>query len=209
MSQRLKFVLAGSPMVGKSSYFLRVTGRHLVGPLNIVPNTVGMAYSNVYVTKEGIVVGDPDRSAYGRDDIKFSVGLWDTAGQEHYRSLLPMYFRGAHVIFVVHEGTGRSKDDVRELIKVIKRDTPEAKIYMIQNKSDACEFDMEFLDEVRKDLIGWAHVSALSNNGVHASFHDACEAYHANAELPLPEPEPTIQVASATRGSELWRYFKC
>ena len=36
-------------------------------------------------------------------EIKFEI--WDTAGQERYRSLAPMYYRGAHSAIVVYDIT--------------------------------------------------------------------------------------------------------
>jgi GTPase SAR1 family protein len=33
--------------------------------------------------------------------------LWDSAGQEKYRSLIPSYIRGASVIFVIYDITSK------------------------------------------------------------------------------------------------------
>ena len=38
-------------------------------------------------------------------DSKSKLDIWDTAGQERYRSLAPMYYRGAHGAFIVYDVT--------------------------------------------------------------------------------------------------------
>ena len=43
------------------------------------------------------------------DHVKFQ--LWDTAGQERYRSLAPMYYRGAVAAIVVYDITDEESYD--------------------------------------------------------------------------------------------------
>ena len=43
------------------------------------------------------------------DHVKFQ--LWDTAGQERYRSLAPMYYRGAVAAVVVYDITDEESYD--------------------------------------------------------------------------------------------------
>jgi len=37
------------------------------------------------------------------DDQKLKLQIWDTAGQERFRSLAPMYYRGASAAIVVYD----------------------------------------------------------------------------------------------------------
>ena len=39
------------------------------------------------------------------DDVELHFQIWDTAGQEKYLSLIPMYLRGAQVALVVFDVT--------------------------------------------------------------------------------------------------------
>lgn len=41
----------------------------------------------------------------GLDDATVKFEIWDTAGQERYRSLAPMYYRGAAAAIVVYDIT--------------------------------------------------------------------------------------------------------
>ena len=36
-------------------------------------------------------------------DHVIAMEIWDTAGQERYQSLVPMYLRNAHVVFIVYD----------------------------------------------------------------------------------------------------------
>lgn len=38
-------------------------------------------------------------------DEKFSIGIWDTAGQEKFRSLIPLYFRSSQGVILVFDLT--------------------------------------------------------------------------------------------------------
>ena len=68
--------------------------------------------------------------------VKFEI--WDTAGQERYRSLAPMYYRGAAAAIVVYDITKKdsftgAKTWVKELQR---RGDPNVVIALAGNKSD-------------------------------------------------------------------------
>ncbi|XP_056145062.1 ras-related protein Rab-17-like [Lampris incognitus] len=81
---RVKMVLLGSSGVGKSSLALRFS-RDVFR--NKSP-TVGCAYMT--------------RSVY-LGDVTLRFEIWDTAGQEEYHSVTPLYYRGAHAALVVYD----------------------------------------------------------------------------------------------------------
>jgi small GTP-binding protein len=173
--KKLKVVLAGETCVGKSSYFERVNRRYANPRCRESRPTVAMAFTNVLVRSNGTVVGDAcnfDDDTDGR-----MVGLWDTAGQERFESLLPMYMRGADLVIVMHEGTERSMNRAKKIIATVADEVPNALVYMIQNKSDACAFQKEFLAEVQDSIIGWSHTSALSGENIESSFFDAVRCH--------------------------------
>ena len=75
--------------------------------------------SIVNVATRGVEV-HPLKFSTNLGPIQFNV--WDTAGQERYRSLAPMYYRGAKAAVVVYDVTSRSSFDgaqswVRELLR--------------------------------------------------------------------------------------------
>lgn len=83
----MKIVLIGDTQVGKTSIVTRlVKGRF--DENNVA--TIGAALQNYYVQRESGNVG---------------LQIWDTAGQEKFRSLAPMYYRTANVAILVYDIT--------------------------------------------------------------------------------------------------------
>ncbi|KAJ9472113.1 Ras-related protein Rab-5A [Diplonema papillatum] len=105
MSGQLSFklVLLGESAVGKSSIVLRFVRQDF---LEHQEATIGAAFLTQVVN-----LGD-------QQSIKFEI--WDTAGQERYKSLAPMYYRGAAAAVIVYDITNmdsfiRAKNWVQEL----------------------------------------------------------------------------------------------
>ena len=102
-TRHFKIVLLGDAAVGKSclvAQFVRGEFHEFQEP------TIGAAFLTQTLTLED------------GDVIKFEI--WDTAGQERYRSLAPMYYRGAAAAVVVFDVTSAesflgAKSWVREL----------------------------------------------------------------------------------------------
>ena len=103
-SEATKIVLLGDSGVGKTSIINRfVTGKILD---NISP-TVGAAF----VTKQVIVEGQT-----------VELRIWDTAGQEVYRGLAPMYYRSSNIAIIVFDVTSNSSfESVDYWIKELKK----------------------------------------------------------------------------------------
>lgn len=91
----LKVVLVGDTKVGKSC----ILSRFVQGTFDRdIPATIGAAFfTKVLTTSSGNV----------------RLQLWDTAGQEKFRSLTPMYYRSAAVAVLVYDVT--SKDSLEGL----------------------------------------------------------------------------------------------
>mmetsp|Transcript_71325 Transcript_71325/g.204652 ORF Transcript_71325/g.204652 Transcript_71325/m.204652 type:complete len:250 (-) Transcript_71325:164-913(-) len=82
-----KVVLLGDASVGKSSILQRfLQNKFSEG----IETTIGGAFSSKTIECRG-------------RKVKFDI--WDTAGQERFRSLAPMYYRGASAAIVVYDQT--------------------------------------------------------------------------------------------------------
>eukprot|EP00483_Globobulimina_turgida_P002543 UN02547 len=81
----VKLVLLGNASVGKSSILQRfasdIYNEHK-------PPTVGAAFTTKVIN-------------VNNRQIKFDI--WDTAGQEKYRSMTPLYYRGAYAAIIVYD----------------------------------------------------------------------------------------------------------
>jgi len=84
-----KLVLLGDAAVGKSSCVERFVKNEF---FEFQQPTIGAAFLTQTVAVDDYIV-------------KFEI--WDTAGQERYRSLAPMYYRGAAAALVVYDITSQ------------------------------------------------------------------------------------------------------
>mmetsp|Transcript_1536 Transcript_1536/g.2880 ORF Transcript_1536/g.2880 Transcript_1536/m.2880 type:complete len:197 (+) Transcript_1536:110-700(+) len=121
--REVKVVLLGDTGVGKSSLVLRFVTN------NFKPyseSTIGASF----MSKMIMVDGKP---------IKFQI--WDTAGQEKYHSLAPMYYRGAAAAIIVYDITRSNtfktlKNWVEELMS---QGPPDIAIAIAGNKADLAD----------------------------------------------------------------------
>lgn len=71
------------------------------------------------------------------DNNKIKLDMWDTAGQERYRSLTPMYYRGADFAMIVYDITmERSFEGACSWINEINTKTTNCKVILLGNKCD-------------------------------------------------------------------------
>jgi Ras-related protein Rab-5C len=138
-----KLVLLGDTAVGKSCLVVRFVRDEF---FEFQEPTIGAAFLTQTVSLEDATV-------------KFEI--WDTAGQERYRSLAPMYYRGAAAAIVVYDVTNKdsytgAKSWVKELQR---RGDPNVVIALAGNKAD--------LDSRRKVDYEEAHGYAEENGILH------------------------------------------
>ena len=71
-------------------------------------------------------------------DKRVKTTIWDTAGQERYRSLAPMYYRGAAAAVVVYDVTNKdSFNGAKSWVKELqRRGDPNVVIALAGNKAD-------------------------------------------------------------------------
>lgn len=116
-----KVVLLGSMGVGKTSLILQSTTGKFAH--NAAASTIGSSFYTRKITHEG---------------TRVKLQIWDTAGQEQYRSIAPMFYRGAHVCIVVYDITDRRTfDDVRSWLEELGRMvSKETVIFVVGSKLD-------------------------------------------------------------------------
>jgi len=75
------------------------------------------------------------------NDKPINLQIWDTCGQEKYRSLIKNYYQNSSLAIIVYSVTDQTSfDDVNEWYKQIKLNTsPDCKIFLIANKVDLPE----------------------------------------------------------------------
>jgi small GTP-binding protein len=172
---KFKAVFIGNSGVGKTALFLRFQNEEF-SPGG--PATIGGACAKVFVALDS-----------GRS-IPFIV--WDTAGQETYRGIVPMYFTRCAFILIVYDISNRqSFDSVRGWVRLSKSKAPElAKIVLIGNKSD--KEDQRSVEPVEGGDLAtelgacmFMETSALSGDGVEALLISIASEATENSEYML------------------------
>lgn len=115
----LKVALLGDAGVGKSSLVARL---HSNAFDDHQEPTIGASFQ-----VHRLIVGATE----------WMLEIWDTAGQERYRSLAPMYYRGADALVVVYDVTSpRTEQGALAWIAKLRRSNPSAVVALVGNKSD-------------------------------------------------------------------------
>lgn len=116
-----KVVLLGSQGVGKTSLIIRYTTR------TFSPTPAAATIGSSLHTRKLV-----------QDGVRVKLQIWDTAGQERFRSMAPIYYRGAHVCVLVYDISDRqSFEDVRSWLEELGRTVPkETVIYVVGSKVD-------------------------------------------------------------------------
>jgi Rab family protein len=115
----IKIVFVGESGGGKTSIITAHVQGHF--PQKLAP-TVGASFLMLPLLWQGI-------------EVEFAI--WDTAGQEIYRSLAPMYYRTAKCAVVVFDLTNRDAlPGVTDWIAELRNETPDIIVVLCGNKSD-------------------------------------------------------------------------
>lgn len=122
LSYTIKIVVCGQPLVGKTSLLKRITKKSF-NPNE--PSTIGSEYIHFDYTT-------PDNNQ------EIHLQIWDTAGEEKYRSLAPLYFRNSNGALLVFDQTSRNTfESLNEWVDIYKESNgDDALFFVIANKSD-------------------------------------------------------------------------
>ena len=76
------------------------------------------------------------------DNKIIKLQIWDTCGQETYRSLISNFYKTSSLAFIIYSITDRkSFDDIEKWIKELRINcSPDIKIFLIGNKNDLEEY---------------------------------------------------------------------
>lgn len=105
-----------------------LVGESSVGKTTICQNMVG--------------INKPTTATIGLDYFSltyknYKINLWDTAGEERYRALLPMYLRKAKIIIYVISAQNLSKEDYSYWLNYIDNNAENNyKIILVVTKCD-------------------------------------------------------------------------
>ena len=151
---RYKVVFVGDASVGKTSIINRFC--NIQGESS---PTVSATSTPVDVKVQDTIVG---------------LNIWDTAGQETYKCLVPVYARGAKVAILVYDQSNHSSyESLEDWINYLKVDVGVNDIIICANKMDlptTISFD-DVQNRFLEQNIPVIQTSALTGDNVEALFH--------------------------------------
>ena len=157
---RYKMVLLGDTSVGKTCIVRRLVRDQF---LEFQEPTIGSAFTTKTIFT---------------DTHPVNFEIWDTAGQERYRSLAPMYYRGAKVALVIYDITNDdSLYGAKSWVQELKaRGDPDLIIAIVGNKTDMNASRKISYEEVRgyaiENEISFYESSAKTNINIQEMFVD-------------------------------------
>lgn len=172
-TREVKVVLLGDAGVGKSSLVLRFVSNHFK---EYSESTIGASFMS-----KTIVVNDAA--------IKFQI--WDTAGQEKYHSLAPMYYRGSAAAIVVYDITREgSFETLKNWVKELQSLGPENIVIALAGNKVDLEDERQVQPSVAQQYAReinaiYTETSAKEDTNVHHLFEQI------TARLPAPEKTVT------------------
>ena len=191
----LKIVLMGNTNVGKTS----ILNQFIYKKYNIyTESTIGAAFFtkeyDFYYSTESFklhqIIQPTDQSYENKNNkkIKIKLAIWDTAGQERYNSLVPMYYRGAHILMIVHEAKHELLTRPRSLVNNIIDNLddnifitidPTSIKYLVFNKCDLLEHDIYHKEthNDNKHNMNIKYVSAYENKNIENLFIESILDY--------------------------------
>eukprot|EP00746_Dinoflagellata_sp_MGD_P082708 gnl/MRDRNA2_/MRDRNA2_32852_c0_seq1.p1 gnl/MRDRNA2_/MRDRNA2_32852_c0~~gnl/MRDRNA2_/MRDRNA2_32852_c0_seq1.p1 ORF type:complete len:201 (+),score=49.95 gnl/MRDRNA2_/MRDRNA2_32852_c0_seq1:83-685(+) len=155
-----KLVLLGDASVGKSCLVVRFAKGEFY---EYQEPTIGAAFMTQTVNLSDAVV-------------KFEI--WDTAGQERYKSLAPMYYRGAAAAVIAYDITSKESFEAAKSW-VAELQNTDTLIALAGNKCDLDsdrQVDTETAQAYANDMsILFKETSAKSGHNVTELFHELAE----------------------------------
>ncbi|OHT12106.1 Ras-related protein ORAB-1 [Tritrichomonas foetus] len=184
--QPLKILVIGESAVGKSCLLLRYTDNKFQ---DTFMTTIGVDFKTKFIDIDG-------------NHVKLQI--WDTAGQEKFRSITKAYYRGAHGILVVFDISRRDTfNQTRMWIDSIKDASSDSiDVILIGNK---CDLERAVTKDEAEELasnykIRYFETSAKDNTNVEEAFmYLATEAYHRrnSGNIQKPTKGDSVKVDSS------------
>lgn len=137
------------------------------------------------------------------DGTEISLQIWDTAGQERFRSMAPMYYRGAKAAICVFDVTNEeSFNRVTTWLRDLRAHAdPNVVVSLAGNKCDRPPaFDLSKCDTLAKSIGGSLFMtSALTGEGINEIFDNLArsiyEVYRNNR--PVSKDTDAMKLGSA------------
>ncbi|KIW42835.1 uncharacterized protein PV06_06344 [Exophiala oligosperma] len=198
-----KLVCIGDSGTGKSSLTIRLCEGRFSASHDV---TIGVEFGSRIVpvgppANTSLGIGQPNGQQWPNgtpEQKKMKLSLWDTAGQETYKSITRSYFRGASGALLVFDVTRRSSfESVTAWLNDLRQIAEEGiVVILVGNKLDLAEQSTDIeggskravsREEAedwcrRENVVKYVETSAKSGEGVEKAFLEVAERIYQNIE---------------------------
>ena len=120
-----------------SKFKVVLLGDESSGKTSVIRRAVEDKFSKEYEATLGVDLFTKTISVPGKKDIRLQV--WDTSGQERFKTSIPSYIRGCHVAIIAFQSTSRTQfDSIEKWVKEVSelREQDEVWIYIVATSCD-------------------------------------------------------------------------
>lgn len=143
-------------------------------------------------------------------DKILKLQIWDTAGQESFRSITKIFYRGAHAAILAYSvGRRDSFENLQDWMREIHNScSPDVQTFLIGNKSDLSPMEREVSTEEalefqrKSNILYFTETSAKSGDNINQLFMDAAKFIYLKYKDQLHkmiEDETASQTSSNTK----------
>ena len=144
-----------------------------VGKTSIINRIVDNPFSEAYEMSIGVDFMSKNLRFHGQN---LKLQIWDSAGQEKYRGLIPSYIRNSSIVFVVYDVTSKTSfNNIPSWISFIKS-IENTTIVLCGNKIDLTTREVQQNEGeqfAKKEGISFFEVSAKTNQNIKLMFYTA------------------------------------
>uniref|UniRef100_A0A914DIM1 Uncharacterized protein n=1 Tax=Acrobeloides nanus TaxID=290746 RepID=A0A914DIM1_9BILA len=192
-----KIVLAGDSGVGKSSILLRYC-------------------SDEFNLEQKMTIGIEFRSHdIEIENSKIKAQVWDTAGNERFRAVTPVYYRGAYGAILVYDITNHNTfQSLQYWLEEIRSrsNNPDVVLMLIGNKCDLKKLRAVPTDEARRfaeeNGLSFLETSALDSTNVKLAFQIVLEKIFMNMkekrELEIDQNIELTHIENSKIKAQVW-----
>ena len=159
-----KLLLLGDSTVGKTCFLIKYTDQ---------------SFQDIHMATIGLDYRVKTMKLKNNKEVK--IQIWDTAGQDRFRSITKNYYKGSHGIILIYDITNRRTfENVQQWISQIREETSQnVVIYLIGNKIDMKEERRVSTEEGKKlaDELGLPFMETSAKEGININevFDDIVE----------------------------------
>ena len=159
-----KLLLLGDSTVGKTCFLIKYTDQ---------------SFQDIHMATIGLDYRVKTMKLKNNKEVK--IQIWDTAGQDRFRSITKNYYKGSHGIILIYDITNRRTfENVQKWISQIREETSQnVVIYLIGNKIDMKEERKVSTEEGKKlaDELGLPFMETSAKEGINVNevFDDIVE----------------------------------